>query len=831
MKNVFAILFALFIACGRLFAGTINEADAKNVALTFFKINASNVHDQTSLTANLKYKQVEDDGSVDFYVFDMAPVKGFVIVTGYDNIEPVIGYSTESYFRTGGSHTGFGDWMNEASVKIVSAQRMGIQADANLTTQWTAYKQGQNPGMQKAGTVGPLLATTWDQENDISTPPPYIYNLFCPYNSTDQQRAVTGCVATAMAQIMKYWNYPAQGTGSYSYNDATPAFSYNYGVQSANFGATTFQWANMPNVLTPTTTGAQDSAVDLLMYECGVAVAMDYGDDNQGGSGAWVLQSEAGAGKPCAQQAYVNYFGYNPTTLKGVKSSSYTASGWVTLITNELNANRVVQYQGTDPAAGGHTWVVDGYEPNNLFHMNWGWGGFDNGYFSLTNLSVSGYKFSSDNGALIGIQPNVVSSCGAPTSPTTSGITTSSATFSWAAASGATSYNIQYQVVGAGSWTTATSGTNSYTANSLVSGTNYQWQVQSVCSSGPSTFTTANTFATTGTSCGVPASLASASINDTSATLSWGSVSGASSYNLQWKASSASSWNTITGLTSTSYAITGLTVCTAYQFSVQAVCSSGSSSFGTAASFTTTGCAISYCASTATTSTYEYIKNIKLGSINNTSAAAGYTNYTNLSTNLVGGSSNTITLTPGFSGTSYAEYWTVYIDFNHNGVFTDAGETVVKVTGKTAQSKAFTIPTTALNGPTRMRIQMQYGAYQTNPCATYTYGGVQDFTVNITGNAHIDLQQAEANTDLNTIRLYPNPAQNNLTIQFASDNDGVARMNIYNLTGQRVMNQEKASFAGVNIQDINTATLSNGVYIFEIENNGIIQRQKFIIAK
>lgn len=432
------------------------------------------------------------------------------------------------------------------------------------------------------------------------------------------------------------------------------------------------------------------------------------------------------------------------------------------------------------------------------------------------------------------------SNCTTPTGMSTTAVTATTATFNWASESGAGSYNIQYRVVGTTTWSTATSGTTSYYASGLSGSSNYEWQVQAVCTAGGTSAFTASTDFSTPVVCGAVSGLTAGSLANTSAALSWTAVSGATSYNLQWKLSSGSTFTLVSGLTTNSYNLTGLTSCSAYQFEVQSVCPAGSSAYSGTTGFTTTGCSISYCTSTATTTTYEYIKNVKLGSINQTSTdGPGYVNYTAVSTNLAGGSANTITLTPGYTGSSYTEDFTVYIDYNHNGVFTDAGETVVKVSGRSAVSKSFTVPTTALNGTTRMRIQMQYGSYETNPCATFTYGEVQDFTVNITGNAHGDVTSpvAEEVTPvdpidaIDQIRLYPNPAHDNVTIEFYGNQLGSGKIAVYSLSGQRIFTGETTVNFGINTYNLTTNTLSDGLYIMEIESNGCIKRERFIVAK
>ena len=200
-----------------------------------------------------------------------------------------------------------------------------------------------------------------------------------------------------MAQIMRYWNYPAQGTGSSSYCDCkAQGFTNNYGTLSANYGVTTYNWANMPLNLT-----THNTDVATLNYHCGISVDMDY---DPAGSGAWVISSDDPI---CAQNSYVTYFGYDPTTIQGLNRSDYDDSTWTSLLKSDIDIGRPIQYVGDDPAEGGHTWVCDAYDQNDFFHMNWGWGGSDNGYFLLNNLLTTngGFNPSVGHQAVIGIVP------------------------------------------------------------------------------------------------------------------------------------------------------------------------------------------------------------------------------------------------------------------------------------------------------------------------------------------------------------------------------------------------------------------------------------------
>jgi hypothetical protein len=430
------------------------------------------------------------------------------------------------------------------------------------------------------------------------------------------------------------------------------------------------------------------------------------------------------------------------------------------------------------------------------------------------------------------------STCNAPAGMSTGNISQNTAVFSWAAATGATSYNVQYRATGTTAWSSANTASTSYTVSGLTAGTNYEWQVQTVCSSGSSAFTASVTFTTSSASCGTPAGLASSSITGTGATCTWNAVAGAVSYTLQWKTSAAGTWNTITGIAGTSRTLTGLTACTSYQFKVLAVCSGGSGAYSPTASFSTTGCSASYCTSAGTNTSYEYISKVSLGSINNTSGSnGGYGNYTALSTNLSGGAAYTITLTPGFTGSSYREYWKVYIDYNKNGVFTDAGENVATVNSTTAVSAAFTVPASALNGNTRMRVQMRYNSYATSSCGNYTYGEVEDYTVNIMGNAQSPQGGEDGSSAVpgqavtKEMIIYPNPAQDKVTVEFEAAKDGMLNYGVYNLVGQKVIMNVQSIRQGVNVIMVNTSALDKGVYIFETENNGEVQLQKFMISR
>jgi hypothetical protein len=337
--------------------------------------------------------------------------------------------------------------------------------------------------------------------------------------------------------------------------------------------------------------------------------------------------------------------------------------------------------------------------------------------------------------------------------------------------------------------------------------------------------------APSGGTCPTPASLAASSLTNTSATVSWAAASGAVSYNLQYRASGASTWTTV-NQTATSKSLTGLTAGTTYQYQVQTVCSSSSSSYSGMASFTTTGgTAVSYCASKGTSVAYEYIDYVALGSISRTSGAdGGYYNGTASSTSLAAGSSQTISFSAGFAGSAYTEYVKVYIDYNQNGVFTDAGETVVSAAGSTSattRTGSFTVPATAKNGATRLRVVLSDNSGTTS-CGTYSYGETEDYTVTITGGtARTDgstARNANPNAAADQYTLYPNPATDVLSVArpLSADPEQPFTVRVYDLRGSEVR--------GLSFTDgqLNVSSLRPGIYMLTVKDGASTTHQRFV---
>jgi len=221
--------------------------------------------------------------------------------------------------------------------------------------------------------ISPLLTTNWNQD--------WPYNQLCPVdNAGPGGHVYAGCVATAMSMVMKYWNWPVTGQGSHGYT------AYPYGYQSVSFANTTYLWDQMPNAISLT-----NDPIARLMYHCGVAVNMDYAPD---GSGAQSADAAA------ALRQYFRYY----TGLNYVEKQNYTQTTWDNLLREQLDNVHPLYYSGGG-TSGGHAWACDGYQGTNYFHFNWGWGGWDNGYFYSNALNTDNGSFNQYQGIIINVHP------------------------------------------------------------------------------------------------------------------------------------------------------------------------------------------------------------------------------------------------------------------------------------------------------------------------------------------------------------------------------------------------------------------------------------------
>ncbi len=408
----------------------------------------------------------------------------------------------------------------------------------------------------------------------------------------------------------------------------------------------------------------------------------------------------------------------------------------------------------------------------------------------------------------------------APTAATlsASGTTFTSTNLSWSGATdnvGVTGYDVYQDGI-----FKASTASTTFSVTGLTSSTTYSFTVNAKDAAGNVSLasnTVSVTTLTPDTTAPTAPTLSASGTTSTTTTLSW---TGATD-NVAVTGYNVYRGTTLLGstTTATTYAVSGLTASTAYTFYVQAKDAAGNISIASnTVSVTTLASTVTYCTASATNTADERIGKVTFGTINNTSTGtAGYENFTAISTNAVRGTANTITITPFWTSTVYSEAYAVYIDYNQNGVFTDTGEKVWTKAGSTTTpvSGTFTIPATASLGSTRMRVIMRYSTTPTTPCGTFTYGQVEDYTVNITSVA----RGIETNQESLSINLYPNPVQDILNISSVEEN---ATYRVLNILGQEVA-KGKIENGSISVSNINT-----GNYLLEVSSNGQTAIKRFI---
>ncbi len=294
-----------------------------------------------------------------FYVINDEEQNRFVIVSSDDRLYKILGFSDNGTFDSETAPIGLIDMLNNYDEQYTS-----VYSDLDKASKGTQKKYSFSP-------IQPLIQSKWDQGNP--------YNLDCPKDikSTSGKNCVTGCVATAMAQVMNFWKYPESGTGSNSYTSSTQRI-----YQSMDFSSVHLDWDNMLNEYNSDASETQKSAVATLMHATGVSVSMDYADV----SGAYAIDMA---------YALSHFWKYNPN-VSYKKKQYYSDESWNQLILSELSEGHPILYAGQGNS-GGHQFVLDGCNEDGMYHFNFGWAGSGDGYYTLEVLApvydIWGYQF------------------------------------------------------------------------------------------------------------------------------------------------------------------------------------------------------------------------------------------------------------------------------------------------------------------------------------------------------------------------------------------------------------------------------------------------------
>ena len=529
---------------------------AKNVAKNFYWEYAemtNNIINNEKILLDLVYIESEENLNL-FYVFQINQNKGWVLVSANDKVKPILGFSFSGTYSENNRPPALISLIEEYKEQIKYIIKNNISAGPEIINEWSYYASKNFLSIKNVKYVGPLVSTQWNQD--------CYYNANCPYDVAAGPglcyHCPTGCVATAMAQIMKYWNHPQQGNGSHGYNS-------DYGYEYANFGNTTYNWASMPNSV-----NSSNSSVAELMYHCGVSVEMDYGPTSSSASTSDV------------EDALEDYFYYS--TSADVKDRTwYSTSAWKNMIINEIDNNRPMQYRGANYwNNGGHSFICDGYL-GDYFHFNWGWGGSYDGWFDIDDLEPGGYNFKYNHKMIIGIEP-IPTPPPAPSWLIAQTLSSTSINITYENVVNEDGYEVYYSTSPSGSYTSiGTVGANSCYVDitGLNPNTQYCFKVKAYNSAGSSCFSPYDCDITDDIPPSAPSSLTATTASSSQINVAWSNVSNEDGYKIYRATSSGGSYSQIgtTGANVTSYPDNGLPSNTEYCYKVKAYNSAGNSGF------------------------------------------------------------------------------------------------------------------------------------------------------------------------------------------------------------------------------------------------------------
>lgn len=344
-----------------VFADFVPRKDAEKVAKNHFyqSINCIKSVDWENIQLNCIYDptQLQD---INYYVFNINGDQGWVIVSSDNSIQPILAYSFEGGFNNNNMSPAQKEMLNYYKDCIKFAAETNMQASLKGSSEWSEllsydYKSGLK---QKTTSPNLLKNINWNQD--------WPYNSQCPADSEGINGHVpVGCVATAMLQVMKYYNWPASGEGSKYHGTWANG---GYGNITINFANQTYDWYSIPNEAS----SYVNPELGKINYHAGVAVAMYWGPDGSGSQTSRV------------DDALEDYFKYS-TSAQYVEKDVYSEVSWINMIKEQIDENRPIVYSGSSSTVG-HAWNCDGYQ-DETFHMNWGWGGAGNGYYTLDDLT------------------------------------------------------------------------------------------------------------------------------------------------------------------------------------------------------------------------------------------------------------------------------------------------------------------------------------------------------------------------------------------------------------------------------------------------------------
>lgn len=411
-----------------LCAKPVSIEKAKNMAVDQLSRAPSLLKEKDDIHVSKVFTITKESKNV-YYVINLSP-EGWVILSADDVAYPIIAYSYTGQYHENDHSPALDDWMANVKEEIYYAIENELSPLPGTIDAWESF-ESPSANLQSI-VVDKLIETSWGQGGEPVWIPIWLpsYDQYCPYERGlfDWWRiAPTGCVATAMAQVMKYWSWPRCPVGEREYapswlcdSQGWPIRCYGYRSRYVTFNDRTYDWDIMPNQVAarPAWTHTPgEEAVQILMHDIGISVDMNY---HPNGSGALLSGSPYICSVPDCDYhtewysdaifALTEYFKYD-TSADYRKREWYTDNDWIHFLKTELDNGRPVIYRGDDGGKSGHAFICDGYDTANLFHFNWGWDGTNDGWFKLDALTPGSHNFTLDHKAIFDLKPVTFREC------------------------------------------------------------------------------------------------------------------------------------------------------------------------------------------------------------------------------------------------------------------------------------------------------------------------------------------------------------------------------------------------------------------------------------
>lgn len=360
--------------CSFLLVQVIMSADnvpyemAENVARHFFGMSCEtrSSADNVYLICTSDDTTTKSTAGTSFYVFGRQEGSGFVIISGEDSVAPILGYSLEGTYNEKQLPVNLEWWLEELKTEILEMRQTGPKASSEVTKQWELFLSGSTLKTKSSSSV--LLETAkWNQDDP--------YNKKCP--NLNGQKAYAGCVTASLAIMMRYYKWPKKGSGYLDSYEFTDDNGITRTVKGHSIDDHYYNWNNMPLIFEDYTQEQEDEIVQ-LMWDLAVMLKMQF---NKDGSGGYLMDGLIGL---------IDHMQYD-TGMSLYGRSMFDAKEWRRMIIECLDNGDPVWYSGSSNTSG-HAFVIDGYDEYGLFHINWGWGGSHDGYFSMPNLLSYRYE-------------------------------------------------------------------------------------------------------------------------------------------------------------------------------------------------------------------------------------------------------------------------------------------------------------------------------------------------------------------------------------------------------------------------------------------------------